>query len=148
MGSGRRGRPPSGRARQVEAVHRRCPSSSGRCCHEDATRPSARLFASPCASGLVSSRRTEPQPLAIAGRASAVTSLSRHCKNAAASQLQAPPRPPLARRRLHAVSQPLVRPLSAFLRRRNLIGGEPPWPNTTGALSLLSLPSLVIFANS
>ena len=39
LSSGRRGRPPSGRARQVEAVRRRCPSSSGRCCHEDATRP-------------------------------------------------------------------------------------------------------------
>ena len=72
-----------------------------------------------------SSRSTEPQPLAIAGRASAVTSLSHHCKNAAASQLQSPPRPPLARRRLHAASQPLVRPLSAFPRRRNLVGGEP-----------------------
>jgi len=46
-------------------------------------------------------------------------------KNAAASQLQAPPRSPLARRRLHAVSQPLVRPLSAFPHRRNLVGGEP-----------------------
>ena len=46
-------------------------------------------------------------------------------KNAAASQLQAPPRSPLARRRLHAVSQPLVRPHSAFPRRRNLVGGEP-----------------------
>jgi len=37
-------------------------------------RVSPRLFA-----------RTEPQPLAIAGRASAITSLSRHCKNAVAS---------------------------------------------------------------
>ena len=77
----------------------------------------------------LTARSTEPQPLAIVGRASAVTSLMRHCKNAATGQLLAPLRPPLARRCLHVVSQPLVRPHSAFPRRRNLVEGEPALAN-------------------
>ena len=121
----------------MEDTRRRPPSCAGhvprpswRCWPLLEPRPSARptlkfIFVSLSPS----SRSTEPQPLAIADRASAVTSLTRHYKNAAASQLQAPPRPPLARRRLHAVSQPLVRPLSAFPRRRNLVGGEPAMAN-------------------
>ena len=54
-----RGRPPSGRARQVEAICRRCPHWSSHRGHDDATRLLVRVFASPVPPRLVSPRRTE-----------------------------------------------------------------------------------------
>ena len=66
FGSGRHGRPASGRTRQVVAVRRRCPRQSGCCCHDNATRPTAHLFASPAPPRLISSLRAERRAFAIA----------------------------------------------------------------------------------
>ena len=55
---------PSGRAHQVEAVRHRSPRRSGRRCHDIATWPLARLFASPTPC-LASSEHAEAERSAV-----------------------------------------------------------------------------------
>ena len=66
FGSGRHGRPASGRTRQVVAVCQYCPRLSGRCCHDNATRPIACLFASSTPPRLASSPEAKHHAFAIA----------------------------------------------------------------------------------
>ena len=79
FGSGRHGRPASGRTRQVVAVRRRCPRLSGRCCHDNAMRRWIAYLFCPCL--LASSVHAEPSatPLRHCRRAHVVALLTRCC---------------------------------------------------------------------
>ena len=139
-------RPSLPRGHAVEAVRRRWPHRSGHRGHLNATRPSARLFASPRASGFVSPRRTKqaaapPLPLLLRRRRAREPPQKRDCHLALNSAVASSSSTTslLCRRTRYWSQWP-------FFRRHRHERTSPElcssWPTATGALPSSFLPPL------